>query len=225
MEGMAGMPDMPGMPGMSHDRVQQSTEATANQQMMHGHHMHMGAHMYMTSLRAATPEDWVRADQIVSELRDSISQYKDYREALAAGYHIFMPNLPQDLYHFTNYENAFLEAFTFDPGRPTSLLYKRTSGGYELVGAMYTMPRSATEEQLNARIPLSIAQWHLHTNLCLPPAGTRLSDVDFHEFGLQGSIATQQACTAAGGRFLPVIFGWMVHVYPFEATHEKIWEQ
>jgi hypothetical protein len=28
---------------------------------------------------------------------------------------------------------------------------------------------------------------------------------------------------AAAGRFFPVIFGWMVHVYPFENAPEKIW--
>jgi hypothetical protein len=31
------------------------------------------------------------------------------------------------------------------------------------------------------------------------------------------------ACSAAGGRFFPQLFGWMVHVYPFEKTLDKIW--
>ena len=73
-----------------------------------------------------------------------------------------MPDIPQPEYHFTSYKNGFLEAFTFDPARPTSLLYKKTSAGYELVGAMYTMPKRASEDQLNVRVPLSIASWHLH---------------------------------------------------------------
>ena len=46
-----------------------------------------------------------------------------------------------------------MEAFTFDPARPTSLLYKKTATGYELVGALYTMPKRATEDQLNERGP------------------------------------------------------------------------
>jgi len=141
--------------------------------------------------------------------------------ALADGYKIFLPNLPQPEYHFTNYKNGFLEAFTFDPARPTSLLYKKTSTGYELAGAMYTMPKRATEEQLNERVPLSVASWHLHTNLCMPPANQR-READWTKFGLRGSIATREACDTAGGRFHPVIFGWMVHVYPYEDSTEKI---
>jgi hypothetical protein len=46
--------------------------------------------------------------------------------------------------------------------------------------------------------------------------------VDWTRFGLRGSISTQEACDAAGGRFRPVIFGWMVHVYPFEDSLDKM---
>jgi hypothetical protein len=42
-------------------------------------------------------------------------------------------------------------------------------------------------------------------------------------FGLKGSIVTEQACEAAGGTFHPVIFNWMVHVYPFEKDQARIW--
>lgn len=214
-----GMGDMQGMPGMSHGQM--SADQMANEQMIPGH-QHMGPHMHMTAARPATPEDWARADQVASELRDAIEKYKDYRAALADGFRIFMPNVPQAMYHFTSEKNGFLEAFTFDPGRPTSLLYKKTASGYELIGAMYTMPLRATESEMNERIPLSVAQWHLHTNLCIPKIGQRL---DMTRFGLTGSITTKEACTAAGGTFFPTIFGWMVHVYPFESSREKIWEQ
>jgi hypothetical protein len=222
-QSMQDMPGMEGMPGMDHAGTQQA-EAGANHEMMRGHH-HMGAHMHMTDLRAANPGDWDRADKIAAELRDAIEPYKDYKVALADGFRPFLPNLPQEIYHFTNYSNGFLESFTFDPTRPTSLLYKKNASGYELVGAMYTMPRSATEEQLNERVPLSVAQWHLHTNLCMPPKGARMASINLKEFGLEGAITTQQGCDAAGGRFYPVVFGWMVHVYPFESTRKKIWEQ
>jgi len=43
------------------------------------------------------------------------------------------------------------------------------------------------------------------------------------QFGLRGSITTQEACDAAGGTFHPVIFNWMVHVYPFEKDQASIW--
>ena len=227
-DGMPGMDmdhDMPGMKmGQGADEKDQQTEHGAMNAMSHMHHHQMGPHMYMTKLRQATPQDWAKADEIASELRESIEKYKDYHAALADGYRIFMPNLPQAEYHFTNYYNGFLESFSFDPARPTSLLYKKTKTGYDLIGAMYTMPKRVTEEQLNERVPLSVAQWHLHTNLCMPPREQR-GHADLTKFGLQGSIVTKEACTEAGGTFYPVIFGWMVHVYPFEDSREKIWGQ
>ena len=42
-------------------------------------------------------------------------------------------------------------------------------------------------------------------------------------FGLGGSIASKEDCDAAGGTFKPVIFNWMVHVYPYEKTMDAIW--
>ena len=73
---------------------------------------------------------------------------------------------------------------------------------------------SATLAELNERVPLSIAQWHLHTNWCLAKSGDRKRLL---------AITDKDACEAAGGRFLPPVFGWMVHVYPFETDPEKIW--
>jgi hypothetical protein len=87
---------------------------------------------------------------------------------------------------------------------------------------MYTAPRGATENELNERIPLSIARWHAHVNICLAPdgSGRRLSR---RQFGFKGTIADESECRQAGGRFVPQAGGWMIHVYPFEATQEKIW--
>ncbi|HYL61700.1 MAG TPA: hypothetical protein VE077_03685 [Candidatus Methylomirabilis sp.] len=198
-----------------------SSEKAAVEDMTPGHHDARSLHMFMTSMRPETSEDAQRAQEVVAQLRAGIEKYRDYHVALNDGFKIFLPNLPQKEYHFTSYRNGFLEAFTFDPARPTSLLYKKTATGYELVGAMYTMPKRATEDQLNGRIPLSVATWHLHTNLCMPPRD-QLRHADWTKFGLQGSIATQEACDAAGGRFHPVIFGWMVHVYPFEDSADRI---
>jgi hypothetical protein len=225
MPGMNMDHDMPGMKmGQGMDDSDHQAENGAVNAMSHMHHHQMGPHMYMTALRASTPQDWTKADAIVDQLREAIEKYKDYHVALSEGFRIFMPNLPQAEYHFTSYENAFLESFTFDPARPTSLLYKKTKTGYDLIGAMYTMPKRVSEEQLNERVPLSIAQWHLHTKLCMPPKEQR-GHADFSKFGLQGSIASKEACEEAGGAFYPVIFGWMVHVYPFEDSREKIWGQ
>jgi hypothetical protein len=208
------------MPGMDIDDAK-ANEAHAVHDMTPGHMDAHSMHMHTTSMRPQTPEDTARAKEIVTLLRAGIEKYRDYHVALNDGYKIFLPNLPQPEYHFTNYMNGFLEAFTFDPARPSSLLYKKTSDGYELVGAMYTMPKRATEEQLNARVPLSVATWHLHTNLCMPQKG-QFRNADWTKFGLKGSIATQEACDEANGRFQPVIFGWMVHVYPYGDSLDKI---
>jgi hypothetical protein len=198
-------------------------EQGAVKSMPPGHHR-MGAHMKMTAQRPQTPDDLARADALASTLREAIEKYKDYRVALADGYKPFLPQVSQPQYHFTNYWNGFLGAFAFDTARPTSLLYKKTASGYELIGAMYTMPKNATEDQLNERVPLSVASWHAHVNLCMPPKG-QAAQADWTRFGLAGSISTPEACTEAGGRFIPQIFGWMVHVYPFETSREKIWAQ
>ena len=212
-------PDPGSMPNMDMDDAKAS-EQEATHDMAHMGHV-ASAHMRMTAPRPQSAVDQQRAEEIARQLRAGIEKYKDYHVALDEGYRIFLPNVPQPEYHFTNYANGFLEAFTFDPARPTSLLYKKTASGFELVGAMYTMPKRASEEQLNERVPLSVASWHLHTNLCMPPHGQRRT-ADYTKFGLRGSIASQDACDAAGGRFFPVIFGWMVHVYPFEDSTSKI---
>jgi hypothetical protein len=220
--------DMPGMnmPGMNMGapsgsgrgmNSQQQAEAEAMHAMEPGHSMDM-AHMRMTPLRAATAKDRQRADQILTVLREVIEPYKDYRVALANGYQIFLPQMPQGEYHFNNYWNGFVESFTFDPARPTSLLYKKTRDGWELTGAMYTAPRSATLEQLDQRVPLSVARWHQHLNLCMPRRAS--AGADWKLFGLNGSIITEEACGEAGGRFYPQIFGWMVHIYPFAAPNK-----
>jgi hypothetical protein len=215
------------MQGMDHSKMQDmdsdehATEKDAVSDMSMGHMHGSNAHMTMTAMRAQTPADAQKASEIVAQLKTGIEKYRDYHVALNEGYRIFMPNIPQPEYHFTSYKNGFLEAMRFDPSQPTSLLYKKTGDGYELVGAMYTMPKRATQDQLDQRVPTSIAMWHLHTNLCLPQLN-QAKTADWTKFGLRGSIATQDACDAAGGRFRPVIFGWMVHVYPYETSLDKV---
>ncbi len=217
------------MQGMSMSDMQHETEEypeaakSANDAMSNmDMNMDWNPHMFMTELQPKGPDDDRRAEEILDILRRSITRYRDYKIALAEGYQIFLPKVPQSVYHFTNYRFAFTAAFLFNPGHPTSLLYKKTASGYELIGAMFTAPKNATEKQLNDRVPLSIARWHEHVNFCMPPKGEPLAQVDWTRFGA-GSIATQEACAQAGGRWVPQIFGWMVHVYPFESDPNKVW--
>jgi hypothetical protein len=185
----------------------------------------MSGHMYMTSIRPLKPGDAQKANTLVDSAKAAMEPYKDFHKALDEGYEIFLPNIPQPQYHFT--KNAYgLEArFRFDPSKPTSLLYTKTpDGGYKLVGAMYTDRVDASEDELNERIPLSIAHWHQHINFCKAPAGQKAAYFGPNaKFGLRGSITTKDACEAAGGEFHPHVFGWMVHVYPYETDPKKVW--
>jgi hypothetical protein len=185
----------------------------------------MAAHMYMTTLRPVQPGDRQKADAIVAAAKEAMEPYRDYHKALADGYRIFLPNIPQPQYHFTKPGNGREAARQFDPLKPTSLLYKKTpDGGYTLVGAMYTDRVGASEDELNQRIPLSIARWHQHVNFCKAPPGQWAAYFGPNaKFGLMGSINTPESCQAAGGTFIPHVFGWMVHVYPYETDPRKIW--
>jgi len=186
---------------------------------------HVAGHMYMTALRSAKPGDQQKADAVVAAAKQAMAPYEDYQKALADGYQIFLPDVPQPQYHFTRYEYGLEARLHFDPLKPTSLLYKKTpDGGYKLIGAMYTDRVDATEDELNDRVPLSIARWHQHINFCKAPAGQKAAYFGPDaKFGLGGSITTKEDCDAAGGQFRPHLFGWMVHVYPYETDAKKVW--
>jgi hypothetical protein len=193
---------------------------------MAGEHMGaMSGHMHLSSLRTAAAGDQQRADAVAASAKAAMAPYQDYKKALADGFEIFLPDVAQVQYHFTNYANGRAARSVFDPARPTSLLYKKTPDGqYALVGAMYTDRVDAPEAELDARIPLSIARWHQHINFCKAPAGRKSEYFGPQaRFGLRGSITTREACEAAGGEFHPHLFGWMVHVYPYETDPKAVW--
>jgi hypothetical protein len=183
------------------------------------------SHVYTTLLGTDAPGDHRRAQEILDILRKSMAKYKDYRTAIADGFQPFMPKTDQPLYWFINDRNAYLSAYEFNPGHPCSLLYKKSKGNYELVGAVFIAPKAATGSQLNDRIPLSVARWHEHVNLCVAPKRAAGQSADPKKFGLNGSIATKDACAAAGGRWVPQVFGWMVTVFPFDSNASAIWPQ
>ncbi len=221
--------DMSSGHDMSHMKAGEMSDANSSGNVpathaMEGHHMDMGPHMKMTALRDLKPGDKEKADQVAHAARKVAEKYQDYKVAMADGFKIFHPELPQKQYHFTNYWYAFEAGRRFNPEHPTSLLYEKNGDGYKLIGVMYTAKKTASEDELNSRIPLSVAQWHAHVNLCAPPPEKKGAGMQPNpEFGLGGSITTQEACDAAGGRFIPQVFGWMVHVYPFETKAEDVW--
>ena len=178
----------------------------------------MANHMCITPPRPKQPGDEERAKALVAEVRASIEKYKDYKKALADGYVIANPLVDQPQAHFTNDANVRLADSLFDPARPSALLYRRTPmQKYKLEGVMFTANLSAKQDELNKRVPLSIARWHEHTNFCAAPADkVKEYHGDHPKFGMFGSIHTQAACQAEGGQFLPVLFSWMIHVFPYE---------
>jgi len=189
----------------------------------------MARHMAYSSARPLTAQDSIRAGHVINELRQAIAKYQDVKVAEADGYKMFAPQIKnQPQYHFTKNWNAIRNQWGFDPARPTSLLYKKDAQGqFHLIGAMYTASRRTSEDDLNERVPLSVARWHRHVNWCVPP----LRDKDrWYEtvngrpvFGPLG-VATREECDAAKGRFIPQAFGWMVHANVFAGNDlQSIW--
>ena len=180
----------------------------------------MAKHMAYSSPRPLTAADSMRAARVVDTLRRAIAKYQDVKVAEADGYRMFAPEIKnQPEYHFTRGWNALRNQWGFDAARPTSLLYKKDAQGqFHLVGAMYTASRRASEDDLNARIPLSVARWHRHVNWCIPARRDRERWSETKNgrpiFGPLG-VATEDECKAAGGRFIPQAFGWMVHANVF----------
>jgi hypothetical protein len=227
---LANSQDHSSMPGMDHSKMNMPEGSADPQEMnptmqpMSMKHLDMGPHMKMTELRAPKPGDQERADKIIAELRSSLAKYQDYHAALDDGYKIFLPNVKMPMKHFTNWRYAVEAQFRFNPDHPTSLLYEQHGDTYKLIGAMYTAPRSYGEDDLDKRVPLSVAQWHEHVSLCKPPKGQEGEILSPHaRFGLAGSIATREECESAGGTFYPNIYNWMVHVYPFEKNPQDVW--
>ncbi len=160
--------------------------------------------------------------RLVDYLRASLVKYRDVRYAAAAGY------LPEgedvqvgSLKHFVNAANLRANWRHLDPDKPMAVLYRRTATGFELVGAMFSAPISASMDDLDRRIPLVFGHWHAHRNICVPHQGRTLTREEQRAFGFSGSINTQASCEAAGGVFLDNVYGWMVHVYPFERDVAK----
>jgi hypothetical protein len=177
-------------------------------------------HLRLTPRRAATAADSARAAEVLATMRRELVKYADVSVAEADGFRQFLPGVPAPIAHFTNFRWALASRRALDPARPTSLLYQRDSTGrFTLVGAMFTAPPSTGDDELDRRLPLSIARWHEHVNWCLPPAGARERWRETKDgqpvFGPKSPIATREACDAVGGRFAPRLFGWMVHVMAF----------
>ncbi len=126
-----------------------------------------------TEVRARAGAEPMRGDPqtLMTRLRPARAGDRDVEAAEAAGYRSFPPEPgPTDrMIHYVHRDLSQREIKRIDPTRPGALLYERDGeGGLRLVGAMFTAPVEAPLEELNARVPLSATQWHLHQNVCVP---------------------------------------------------------
>jgi hypothetical protein len=191
-------------------------------------------HMRMGPTRAATPADSARASGIVIAARAALGQYVDVKVAERDGYYRNAPKLEeQPIYHYNSLQNIGAAARgEFDVTKPVSLLYKKDDRGQlRLVGAMYAAGTSAESTDLDALLPISMAHWHEHVNFCYPGraaagVGSTIDARTVFWVKLYFSITSATECRDAGGRFVPVEFGWMAHVYLFAGDDPKtIWDE
>jgi hypothetical protein len=175
--------------------------------------MKMG-HMQMSLKGEPASGDEARSNDILNAVAAVLLKYRYVNTAVRDGYKPFYPSgrMGEEI-HYTNYHYH-----RFDYERPTSILYRRTTEGLQAVGVMYTAPAKATPEQLNAIAPLSIATWHRHVDFCGGPKTLPIAEQfgPNARFGTQGNIHTEEECAAAQGLWIPVVFNWMIHVYPNE---------
>jgi hypothetical protein len=190
------------------------------------HSMKMGDHMQMSFKGEPQAGDKECAQRIVGAARGVLAHYSDVNTALRDGYKPFAPTgkMGEEV-HYTNRRYARLEQRHVDYDRPGSILYKRTPEGMQAVGVMYTAPQDSTPEQLNAVAPLSVATWHRHVDFCGGPRGLPPEELfgKHAQFGPQGSIHTEEACKDAHGLWIPVVFGWMTHLYPNAKSPSDVW--
>jgi hypothetical protein len=181
-------------------------------------------HTQMADERTSVePDRLAHVDRLIAALRASLPRYRDVEMALADGYRPTGESVPIGaLKHFVSSDNVRINWQHLDPQRPMALLYRRTKVGYDLAGVMFTAPIVSSMDELDKRIPLALGHWHSHRHVCQPkPGHAPLDKAEQRAFGFSGSIHTEAECRVAGGVFLDNVYGWMVHVYPFETEIAK----
>lgn len=204
-----------------------AADAALHEMSHQEHEARDNPHLRLSATHPASAADSARAAELVTRIRRDLNRYRDVAAARADGYEQFLPNVALPVYHFTNWRHGLEAAFAFDASRPTALLYRKNpDASFTLTGVMYTAPARLAEAKLDSRIPLGMARWHQHVNWCLPRKGEesrwRETRAGKPLFGPESPIAAREACDAAGGRFVPRLFGWMVHVNAFESDDPRV---
>lgn len=167
------------------------------------------AHMHMSFSpeRAGTAADTARAVALLEELRRAVAPYQTLDAARAAGYvPLRSPESVKNgkLLHAGRRPRRPREGGQFDPAKPQALLFRReTDGTMHLAGAMFVAPPSATLDDLDAMVPLGVARWHQHMNICVSAGRSFLRRL--------AHATTEEACSRLGGHFRAES-RYMVHV-------------
>jgi hypothetical protein len=71
----------------------------------------------------------------------------------------------------------------------------------------------------------TFATWHRHVDFCGGPRTLPLEEQlgPHAQFGPQRSIHTEEACKGAHGLWIPLVFGWMTHIYPNAESPNNVW--
>jgi hypothetical protein len=144
---------MAGMPGMSAAAATSTANlgasalvSTAN--TAHSHTVTHADGSTKTMFNRTVPEDRTKAAGVVRQLMDSTSRYADANVAKAAGF-TFLP-AEGDLVHAKN-PNAKMGV---NLNEPNMLLYRKTSSGLKLIGAVLMAVDKAPD--------LGLGEWHVH---------------------------------------------------------------
>jgi hypothetical protein len=134
-------------------------------------------HVHATNLAAgacqATPAQRAAAARLLADTRRAAAQFRDLRDARAAGYapHV---TIPRSVKHYFN--PAYVtDGRVLDPARPEGLVYAHTTRRPVLVAAVYLMNRAG--EPVRA-VGGCLTPWHAHTEHCSSdPASGRIDGV------------------------------------------------
>jgi len=168
--------DHSNMSGMDMDDAK-ANEAHAVHDMTPGHMDAHNLHVHMTAdaSRNSRGRRARQRDRHAASLRHR--EIQGLHVASTTGYKIFLPDLPQPEYHFTNYWNGFLEAFTFDPAPRLPSSTKRLQPVTNLLAPCTTMPKRALKDQSRPR-PLSVHVAFAHQPMHAPEGAIPEHELD-----------------------------------------------
>lgn len=153
----------------------------------HAQHDHAPA----TSPDATPPALGPEAQAFLERVRAGTARFRDRDEAVAEGYRMLGPDMPNMGEHWIHPGRAV--SGQIDPERPPVLTYLTLGGQAVLTGAAFTVPVRAGDTPP----PFAFAPWHFHS-----------TDLDRESYGLVGHGAFH-GDEAAGTTRLAMIHAWV----------------